>query len=153
MGQTYEVERSIFISAPPEDVYVHVTPLDGWEAWSPWNERDPEMVKTYKGEPGTVGSSYEWNGNRQVGQGRMAIDRLEAPNVVAVQLSFIKPFKAESVTEIRIKEFDDGSEVTWWMEGQNTLMTKFFSLFKSMDKMIGPDFDQGLASLKTLVES
>ena len=111
------------------------------------------MDKTYTGDPGTVGSSYHWTGNRQVGEGQMTMKDVESPTRVAIDLRFIKPFKSESLTEVLIDADGDGTEVTWRMTGENTLMVKVMGLFgKGMDKMVGPDFEKGLTKLKGLAE-
>ena len=115
---------------------------------------DPDMVNTYGGEPGTVGSTAHWVGNRKVGEGQMTITGLEAPNKMLVDLDFVKPFKANNKVEFVVTPSGDGSNVTWRMASKNTFMAKVMTFFgKSMDKMVGPDFEKGLSSLKTLAES
>ena len=150
----YEVERTASIAATPAAVFANIGDLNSWDDWSPWVEMDPDMIKTYEGEPGTVGSSYHWTGNRKVGEGRMVMNEVQAPSKVGVDLSFIKPFKSESVTQMSVAPSGDGSTVTWRMTGEQTLMVKVMGLFgKSMDKMVGPDFEKGLAKLKRITES
>ena len=154
MADTYVVERKQKIAASPEAVFPHVAELRKWEAWSPWASIDPTMEKTYSGEEGAVGSSYHWNGNRKVGEGHMAVTEVEAPSRVAIDLTFIKPFKSESVTEMMVSPDGDGSEVTWRMTGERTFMVKVMGLIgRNMDKMVGPDFEKGLASLKKVAEA
>ena len=153
MDDTFTVERSTTIDAAPEAVFAKVGNLKGWDEWSPWAEMDPDMNKTYAGEDGTVGSSYTWSGNRKVGQGKMTVTGTDAPNKIEIDLEFIKPFKSQNVTEMRVEPEGDGSKVTWHMTGPMTLMTKVMGIFRSMDKMIGPDFEKGLSKLKTITES
>jgi len=154
MADTYVVERSVRIDRPPADVFEHVVDLHRWEAWSPWAKIDPAMTTTYTGDPGAVGSTYHWVGNRKVGEGRMTVAEVETPERVAIDLQFVKPFKSESVAEMVVAEAGEGqSEVTWRMTGEHTWMSKIMGIFRSMDKMIGPDFEKGLQSLKQVVES
>jgi uncharacterized protein YndB with AHSA1/START domain len=152
VADTYVVERKTSIAAPPAEVFSKVVDLREWDAWSPWEGRDPNMTKTYTGDPGAVGSRYHWKGNRKVGEGQMTIADVDAPNKVAIDLEFIKPFKSQSLTEISFEPAGDGTEVTWHMTGNHTWMSKIMGVFRSMDKMIGPDFEQGLASLKSVSE-
>ena len=150
----YVVERSTSISAAPEAVFANVGNLNSWDEWSPWAEMDPNMTKTFEGEPGTVGSRYHWTGNRKVGEGQMVVTDVQAPSKIGIDLSFIKPFKSESHTEMMVSPTADGSSVTWRMTGEKTLMVKIMGLFgKTMDKMVGSDFEKGLAKLKRITES
>lgn len=153
MADTFVVERSRSMNASPAEVFEHVVDLGKWGAWSPWDAMDPEMDKTFTGDPGTVGSHYHWSGNRKVGEGEMTVTEIDAPNRVAVDLKFIKPFKSQNVTEVMVAAEGDGSKVTWRMTGPHTMMTKVMGIFRSMDKMIGPDFEKGLSKLKTITES
>jgi hypothetical protein len=150
----FVVERSEKIAAPPAEVFERVGTLQAWDEWSPWAEMDPDMNKSYSGEAGEVGSSYHWSGNRKVGEGKMTITETDGPNRIAIDLSFIKPFKSDNVTELTVNEVDGGSEVTWRMTGPMTFMTKVMGwIGKTMDKMVGPDFEKGLAKLKLLSEA
>lgn len=152
MADTYTVERSTTIQAPPDEVYAHVADFHRWEAWSPWADLDPAMTRTYTGPDSGTGAAYAWSGNKKAGQGRMEITEATAPAKVEIDLRFEKPFKSESVTAFSILPSGDGSEVTWSMTGAKTLPLRLFSIFKSMDALIGPDFEKGLASLKSTVE-
>ncbi len=154
MTDNYVVERSTTIAAPPGDVFSRVGNLERWDDFSPWAELDPDMTKEYSGEPGSVGSSYHWNGNRKVGEGQMTIRATTPDECVALDLRFVKPFKSESLTELELKPSGDGTEVTWRMTGARTFMVKVMGLFgKGMDKMVGPDFEKGLAKLKSVTEA
>jgi len=151
MPDTFTVERTTKINAAPEAIWVKVGDLTQWNDWSPWAEMDPNMNTVYTGDPGAVGSTSSWTGNRKVGEGSMAITASDAPNKLDVDLKFVKPFKAENDVEMRIA--DDGT-VTWRMHGELNFMTKLMGRFgKTMDKMVGPDFDKGLAKLKSIVEA
>ena len=154
MADQFVVERMETIAASPEDVFARVGNLENWDDFSPWAELDPDMKKTYAGEPGAVGSTYHWTGNRKVGEGNMTITDTTPNERVVLDLKFIKPFKSESITELDLSPSGDGTAVTWRMTGANTFMVKVMSLFgKSMDKMVGPDFGKGLAKLKAVTEA
>lgn len=158
MADSYAVERTQTIAAAPQEVFAKVVDLREWDHWSPWAEMDPNMEKQYRGEPGSVGAGYHWVGNRKVGEGDMTItdvdpvDATDADGRVVIDLRFIKPFKSESVTEVVVAPAGDGTQVTWRMTGQHTRMSKIMGIFKSMDKMVGPDFEKGLAKLKRISE-
>ena len=154
MAEQYVVERAETIAASAEEIFARVGNLEGWEAWSPWAELDPEMDIVYSGEQGTVGSSYHWTGNRKVGEGRMTLAEVDQDERVKIDLEFMKPFKAQNITEIVLSPEGDATEVTWRMTGDKTFMVKVMSLFgRNMDKMVGPDFEKGLAKLKLVSES
>lgn len=154
MGERFVVERREMIAASPAAVFERVGRLQGWDEWSPWAEMDPDMNKTYSGDEGTVGSSYHWTGNRKVGEGQMTITEVAADERVVIDLRFVKPFKSENVTEVLLSPSGEGTEVTWRMTGPKTFMTKAMGLFgKTMDKMVGPDFEKGLSKLRRITES
>lgn len=154
MADQFVVQRSETIAASPQDVFAKVGNLVAWDEWSPWAELDPDMTKTFNGEPGTVGSSYTWAGNRKVGQGKMTMSSVVPNEKVEIDLEFIKPFAAQNLTEMVLAPHGDGTEVTWRMTGQMTMMTKIMGFVgRTMDKMVGPDFEKGLAKLKRLSEA
>jgi hypothetical protein len=144
----YEVVRQATVPAAPEAVYDLIVDFRRWPEWSPWEDIDPELRRTYSGSDAGVGAVYEWAGNRKAGEGRMEIIEATAPSRVVIDLRFIKPFKAHNTTTFELDGSDGGTRVTWRMVGQKTLMTKVMGIFKSMDKMIGPDFEKGLDRLK-----
>lgn len=153
MSDTYTVERSTRIQASPSEIYPHVVDLHKMEKWSPWERMDPEMTKTYTGADVGVGSRYEWSGNRKVGQGSMEITAVDEDSRVDIDLTFVKPFKAENKVWMTLEPAENGTDVTWAMSGEKTFMTKVMGIFKSMDSMVGPDFEAGLSNLKEIVES
>lgn len=154
MANQFAVERTETIDASPQEIFPQIGNLQGWDNWSPWGEMDPNMNKTYSGEPGTVGSSYHWTGNRKVGEGRMTLTDVRPDEKVEIDLNFIKPFKSRNVTEIFLTPEGDGTMVTWRMTGPHTFMTKVMGFIgRSMDKMVGPDFEKGLAKLKQITEA
>lgn len=157
----YRVERSQHIEAPADVVYAHLDNFKAWGAWSPWEKRDPAMKKTFEGPPSGVGAGYAWEGNKEVGQGRMTITGSQPPRggssesaELTIRLEFIKPFASVATSGFSVKpEGDKASTATWSMEGKNNLMGKAFGVFMNMDKMIGGDFEKGLGSLKTVAEA
>jgi hypothetical protein len=152
MADTYTVERSQRIAAPPEAVRERVVDLRRWETWSPWEDLDPHQHRRYGGAAAGIGAWYEWEGNRKAGKGRMEIIDADA-STVRIDLQFLKPFKSHSNTVFELQPDGDGTLVTWKMVGPNTKMTKVMGLFTSMDKMLGPDFEEGLARLKAESEA
>lgn len=149
---SYTVSRSASIGAVPQQVFEQVSDFHKWGAWSPWEGLDPDMERTYVGPQAGVGAKYEWSGNRKAGAGRMEILEADAPSRVLIDLVFEKPFKSHSVTEFNIDGTRTGSQVAWTMTGPNTFMTRVMGIFKSMDGLIGPDFEKGLANLKGNLE-
>ena len=150
---SYEVRRSIQIQAEPTQVYDKIVNLHQWDSWSPWEGLDPEITKSYTGPDSGVGSSYSWKGNRKVGEGKMTITDARQPDRVALDLQFLRPFKSQSETVFSLDRADTGTQVTWTMTGAHTVMSRIMSVFVSMDKMVGKDFEKGLAQLKNSVES
>jgi hypothetical protein len=150
---SYRVERSIDVEAPATAIYPYLVDFHEWTAWSPWEDLDPNLARTYSGAPSGVGAVYEWSGNRKAGRGRMEISEATAPNALAVRLDFLKPFTSSSIASFALTSEGSGTRVTWSMVGRKTFMMKVMGIFTSMDKLIGPDFEQGLARLKTLAEA
>jgi hypothetical protein len=150
---TFHIERSTTMAAPPESAFAQVNDLHAWSAWSPWEKLDPQMKKSFEGPPAGVGAKYAWVGNDQVGEGRMTIEKSEKPSTVGIKLEFLKPFESTSATTFTFAPAPQGSKVTWAMDGENNFMAKAFSLVMDMDKMIGPDFEKGLAAMKTAAET
>ncbi len=140
------------IKAPAEAIYAHVVDLHRWPSWSPWDDLDPNLQRTYSGPESGTGATYVWSGNRKAGEGRMEITEAIEPSRVAIALEFLKPFKSSSTTTFDLTLKGDATEVVWTMSGPKTLMTKIMGVFKSMDKMIGPDFERGLNRLATVTE-
>ena len=149
---TFSVERRIVVNAPPERVFAQINDFHAWEAWSPWAKLDPAMQVTYSGAAQGVGAVYEWRGNSDVGEGRMAIKSATAPSEVMIALDFLTPFESHNVTTFMLTPTESGTEVIWTMKGNAEYVTKLMTMFASMDKMVGPDFSRGLKQLKAVVE-
>jgi hypothetical protein len=149
---SFIVERSLDIRAPADRIFPHVADFNAWFAWSPYEKRDPAMKRRFSGKPSGVGAIYEWDGNRNVGQGRMEILESTPPSKVRIDLQFIKPFKAHNVAEFTFDPHGQNTTVTWAMHGPTTFMSRVMGLFINMDKMIGKDFETGLRNLKAITE-
>jgi hypothetical protein len=146
----FEMSRSTHVDAPPERVLPLLEDFHEWQQWSPWEGLDPHLQRTFTGPEKGVGSHYHWSGNKKAGEGTMEITKA-GPQGVAVDLQFLKPFKATNVTEFTLTPAAGGTDVTWVMKGErNVLMSVMGKLY--FDKAIGKDFDQGLASLKAAAE-
>jgi hypothetical protein len=152
MSDTYVVERSALVNAPAERIYSEIVDLRRWTGWSPWEGLDPDLQRTYGGAEQGVGATYAWSGNRKAGQGRMEIIEAAQPSDVKIALEFLKPFKSSSTTAFRLSLEGDATRVIWTMTGAKTFMLKVVGLFRSMDKMIGSDFEKGLAQLTSVAE-
>jgi hypothetical protein len=153
----FHIERSIRIAAPAAVIFPLINDLHRWVAWSPYERLDPAMQRTYSGEAEGVGAVYEWRGNKKVGTGRMEIVRAEEPSRVVIKLDFLSPFEGHNTAEFTIAADGDASRVTWAMHGPqmcaNPIMKFFMGLFFNMEKMIGGQFEEGLANLKAAAES
>jgi hypothetical protein len=143
----FSVTRSATIAASPAAVFVHVNDLKKWEAWSPWAKLDPNAKMTYTGPAAGVGAVAAWVGNNEVGEGSMTITESKANELVRFRLDFIKPFAGTSTAEFGFKTKGNETVVTWTMSGENGFIGKAFSLFVNCDKMMGGQFEQGLAQL------
>lgn len=149
---TYTVQRSTTIDAAPERVYAQIVDFHNWTKWSPWEDIDPDLKRVYSGAGSGVGAVYDWSGNRKAGQGRMTITEATEPSSVRIDLAFEKPWKARNDTVFNVQSEGAGSRVTWSMTGKKTFMTRAMGIVKSMDSFLGPDFEKGLARLKTAAE-
>jgi hypothetical protein len=148
----FRVVRTATMSAPAPAVFAQVNDFHNWEAWSPWAKLDPVMKKTYEGAPAGTGAIYMWAGNNQVGEGRTTITESRPSDLIKMKLEFVKPFAATNTVEFTFKPEGDQTAVTWSMAGKNNFMGKAVGLFMNMDKMVGGDFEKGLASLKAVTE-
>jgi hypothetical protein len=148
----YRVTRSTTVAAPPATLFAQVNELKNWEAWNPWGKIDPAMKMTYDGPPSGVGASYHWVGNSEVGEGKLTITRSVANESIGCRMDFVKPMAGISDAEFTFKPEGDQTTVTWTMTGTNNFIAKAFCLFMSMDKMVGGQFERGLANLKAGAE-
>ncbi len=149
----FRITRSIVIDAPPAVVFNQVDDFRAWKAWSPWAKIDPDMKETFEGPARGKGAVYAWAGNKDVGEGRMTITQSRPSEYVEINLEFLKPFAATNTTEFNVKDDAGRTQVTWSMHGKNSFMSKAVCLFMDMDKVVGADFEKGLAQMKSLAES
>jgi carbon monoxide dehydrogenase subunit G len=144
---TFHVERSAELVAPPDKVFALIDDLHQWPRWSPWEKLDPNMQKTYAGPPSGVGASYSWKGNSDVGAGRLTIVESKPAELVRVKLEFFAPFPGTSEARFELAPSGSGTKVRWSTDGENGFAAKAISLVIDMDKMMGDFFEQGLADL------
>jgi hypothetical protein len=149
----FQVSRSIAIKTPPAAPFAQVNDFHKWTAWSPWEKIDPGMKRTYEGPESGTGAIYGWEGNGDVGSGRMAITESKPDELIKIKLEFFTPMEGICPTEFSFKPEGEQTKVTWTMSGEHNFIGKALCLFMSMDKMIGDKFEEGLANMKKVVES
>lgn len=153
MGNIFVVERSTEIAALPASVNALVVSLPEWQKWSPWEDIDPHLGRTYTGPTSGVGSSYAWVGNRKAGAGTMTITEA-TPEHIAIDITFTRPFKAANTATFTLTPIDNGSTlVVWRMAGKQPLIMRILSPLINQDRLIGKDFEKGLSRLKTVAEA
>ncbi len=152
--KTYDVSRSIMISKPVPEVFEYLKYLGKQREWSPWEKRDPNMEYKLTGIDGEVGAVSYWNGNKEVGEGEQELTGITKNKEITSQLRFFKPWKSQSDAYLRVTEEGKGStKVTWGFSGKNKFPMSIMMLFMNMDKMVGKDFEDGLGSLKEILEN
>lgn len=149
---TFRVERTASIKAPPEKIYAFINDFRKWQAWSPYEKKDPAMTRKMSGAESGKGAVYQWEGNGNVGAGRMEIADVSPPSQITIKLDFSKPLEGHNIAEFILEPKGDATNVTWAMHGQSPFIGKLIGLFLSMDTMIGKDFETGLANLKSAAE-
>jgi hypothetical protein len=148
----FRITRSLEMSAPASAIFPHVNDFHRWETWSPWAKLDPNMKTTFGGPAAGEGATYHWAGNKEVGEGEMTITQSKPSELVGIRLDFIKPMAATSQTDFTFEPAPRGTLVTWTMSGKNNFIAKAAHLVMNMDKMLGADFEKGLAQLKAVSE-
>jgi uncharacterized protein YndB with AHSA1/START domain len=149
---TFSVQRATTVKAPPERIFPLINDFHQWGAWSPWEKKDPAMKRSYSGAASGRGAVYGWEGNNNVGSGRMEILDASAPEKIVIKLDFFKPFEGHNIAEFTMSPQGDGTSVTWLMHGPASFISKVMQVFMNLDTMIGKDFETGLANLKSLTE-
>lgn len=149
---TFHVERSTTIKAPPAKIFPLIDDFHRWSSWSPWDRMDPAMNRKHSGAPAGRGAVYEWQGNKKVGEGRMEIVDSVPSSRVVIKLDFVKPFEGHNVTEFKLAPDGGSTRVTWEMHGPAPFVSKLMQVFMSMDKMVGKDFERGLENMKAAAE-
>ena len=149
----FKVERSATMRAPAPAAFAQVNDFQNWQAWSPWEKVDPALKRQYEGPKAGAGAVYAWQGNKDVGEGRMTILESRPGELVRIKLEFFKPFAATNAAEFSFKPAGaETTAVTWSMAGQNSFLSKAICLFVDMDRMVGGMFEQGLTQMKAIVE-
>ena len=149
----FSVQRGAIMKTPPERVFSLINDFHQWGSWSPYEARDPAMKRSYGGPANGVGAVYGWDGNKNIGSGRMEILDAAAPAKIVIKLDFFKPFEAHNTAEFTMLPQGDATNVTWVMHGPASFMSKLMQVFMNLDRMIGKDFEVGLANLKRLSEN
>ena len=148
----FRIERSTSIKAPPERIFPLISSFHQWETWSPWEKVDPEIKRTYSGAESGRGAVYAWQGNKNIGEGRMEIIESTPNSRLVIKIDFLKPFEAHNTIEFSLEPQGGTTKVTHAMFGRSPFISKLMGVFWSMDKMVGPKFEEGLASVKALAE-
>jgi hypothetical protein len=149
----FRVVRTARISAKPAVVFDQINDFHKWEAWSPWAKLDPAAKNSFEGKSAGTGAVFTWSGNSKVGEGRMTIIESRPSDLIRIKLEFMKPFKGTNATEFSFRPEGDQTALTWSMAGQNNFMAKAIGLFMNCDKMVGGQFETGLANLKSVTEA
>jgi hypothetical protein len=149
----FRLRRTHRINTAPAKIFPFINDFRRWEAWSPWEKLDPALKRTHSGAASGKGAVYEWEGNGKAGKGRMEIVDSAAPGKLTIKIDFIKPFEAHNTVEFMLEPKANATDVTWSMFGPNPYMMKVMGVFVDMDKMVGKDFETGLANLKAVAET
>ena len=152
---TFSVQRQAVVKAPPERIFPLISNFHQWTGWSPWENRDPALKRSYDGAESGKGAIYAWKGNKNVGSGRMEILEASSPSKIVIKLDFLKPFEAHNTAEFAMRRQDGAgptTNVSWVMHGPAPFMHRVMQVVMNMDRMIGKDFEAGLANLKKAVE-
>ena len=149
---TFTVQRATAVKAPPETIFPLINDFHQWGTWSPYETKDPAMKRTYSGAASGNGAVYAWQGNKNVGSGRMEILDTSVPSKIVIKLDFFAPFEGHNTAEFTMLPQGDATNVTWLMHGPASFMSKLMQVFINLDNMIGKDFEAGLANLKRLTE-
>ena len=152
MPDDFRVQRTTSIKASPEKIFALINDLHRWDSWSPWEKMDPAMQRTFSGATAGKGAVYAWQGNSKVGEGRMEIADASPPSRGMIKLDFIKPIEGHNTAEFTLDPKGDSTNVTWSMYGPSGYIAKVIGVFASMDKMIGKEFETGLANMKAVAE-
>jgi hypothetical protein len=148
----FRVQRTIAINAPPEEIFPLINDFHSWQSWSPWEKLDPNMKRTLGGPANGQGATYEWDGNNKAGKGRMEITGSAPSSKVDIKLDFIRPMEGNDAVEFTLRPNGKSTDVTWEMSGPLTYPGRVMTIFVSMDKLIGGDFETGLANMKAVAE-
>ena len=150
---TFRISRSATMAAPAAAIFPHVNELKKWQPWSPWMKLDPNAKSTFEGPAAGLGAAMTWAGNNEVGEGKMTIIESKSNELVRFRLEFYKPMAGTSEAEFTFKPAGNQTTVTWRMSGTNNFIGRAMCMVMNMDKIVGGQFEQGLASIKAIVET
>jgi uncharacterized protein YndB with AHSA1/START domain len=148
----FRIQRSTTIAAPADKIFPHLVDYQRWSAWSPYEKKDPAMKRTFSGPAAGPGAIYEWDGDKNVGKGRIEVTEVSPNARLAFNLDMLKPFEAHNKGEFTLEPQGNATVVTWAMHGPAPYFSKIMQVFCSMDRMVGGDFEKGLADLKAIAE-
>jgi hypothetical protein len=148
----FRIQRAASIKAPPEKIFAFINDFKRWDSWSPWEKKDPAMKRSYGATTSGKGAKYAWEGNKDVGQGSMEIAESVPSSKLTLKLDFLKPFEAHNIVDFTLAPTGDVTNVTWAMQGDTPYFAKIIHVFIDMDRMVGKDFETGLANLKAAAE-
>jgi uncharacterized protein YndB with AHSA1/START domain len=149
---TFSVQRAIAIKAPPERIFPLINDFHQWASWSPYENKDPAMKRSFSGAASGKGAVYGWEGNNNVGSGRMEILDTATPSKIVIKLDFFKPFEGHNTAEFTMLPQGSATSVTWLMHGPAKFIHRLMQVFMNLDTMIGKDFEVGLVNLKNINE-
>lgn len=149
----FRIQRAIVINAPPDKIYPLIADFKAWDAWSPWEKKDPGMKRTFSEPASGQGARYAWEGNGEVGSGEMVMAEAVPSSKVKLDMHFKSPMEAKHVAEFTLTPEGSGTNVSWAMMGQSSLLSKVVCVFMNMDKMVGGEFEKGLRDMKAKAES
>jgi hypothetical protein len=149
----FKVSRSATIGATPAVVFAQVNDFRKWESWSPWAKLDPAMKQSFEGSSSGEGATYSWSGDSKVGEGKMTLIKSQPPELIHIRLDFEKPMKGTNLTEFIFQPEGQGTLVTWTMSGRQNFVQKAFCLVMNGKKMVGKEFEKGLAQMKAVSEA
>jgi uncharacterized protein YndB with AHSA1/START domain len=149
---SFRIERTASIKAPPDKIFALINDFHQWGKWSPYEKIDPALKRTFGGAEAGKGATYEWSGNKNIGSGRMEILDAQAPSRILIKLDFMTPFEAHNTAEFTLVPTGETTSVTWAMYGPQPFLGKVMTIFFNMEKMVGGQFEEGLANLKTAAE-
>jgi Polyketide cyclase / dehydrase and lipid transport len=149
----FSTVREAEFNASPAKIYANINDFHKWSAWSPWEKMDPDLKRNFSGPESGIGAKYGWTGNKKVGEGMMETTHSTPDKSMQLDLHFIKPFKASHITEFTLTPIaNGGTRMKWEMRGERPFGMRIFGLFMNLDKLIGKDFEKGMANLKAIVE-
>lgn len=147
----FRVERTATVAASPAQVFPHINDLRKWQNWSPWAKMDTNAKATFDGPESGTGAIFNWAGNDKVGEGRMTIIESRTNEAIKMKLDFLKPWPASNMADFTLVPDGQQTKVTWAMSGQQGFIEKAVCVFMNMDKMVGAEFEKGLANLNAVV--